>query len=113
MDVSTAPRVRAQIIDAISSGRRWLIIDLTQVTFIDTTGLGVLIGALKRIRVAGGRLRLVTTADAVLRTMRVTGLDRVFETYPSVADAVRGRSQAPSPPSPRSNAGDSFGDMQL
>ncbi len=110
LDVSSAPRLRAQIIETISAGRRHLVVDLTLVTFIDTTGLSVLIGALKRIRLAGGQLRVVTSADHVLRTLRVTGLNRVFETYPCVADAVR---PTASPSSPPRNTTPAFRDVQV
>jgi anti-sigma B factor antagonist len=62
--------------------------DLREVTFLDSTGLGVLIGGLKRLRACDGSLTLVTGAERILRIFRVTGLNRVFVVWPSVQDAV-------------------------
>lgn len=88
LDISTAPRLREKLIDLIAAGQRSLVIDMEAVTFVDSTALGVLVGALKRVRTAGGELRIVATGDAVLRPLRITGLHRVFGTYASVKDAV-------------------------
>lgn len=88
MDIYGAPRLREQLIDLVNEGEQRIIVDLDQVGFIDSTGLGVLIGALKRVRNNGGDMRVVATTDPVVRTMRITGLHRVFVPYPSVGDAV-------------------------
>jgi anti-sigma B factor antagonist len=88
LDISTAPRCGAQVIDLIGAGRHRLVVDMNAVTFIDSTGLGVLIGALKRLRGVDGELRLVATVDPVMRTIRVTGLHRVFELFTSVGAAA-------------------------
>ena len=88
LDIYAAPRLRSQLIDLIGSGVRRLVVDLDAVTFIDSTGLGVLIGALKRLRAAQGEMRLVATGEAVVRMLRVTGLHRVFASYESVDEAV-------------------------
>lgn len=87
IDVYTAPRLREELIDVIADGCRRLVVDMNAVTFIDSTGLGVLVGALKRMRTVSGEMHVVAGHEPVLRTMRVTGLHRVFGTYETVADA--------------------------
>ena len=99
LDVYTAPRLREELIERITAGHRHLIVDLDRVTFIDSTGLGVLIGALKRIRAYDGELRLVATTDQVLRPLRVTGLHRVFPPYDCVENAAVEEPLAPPYPS--------------
>ena len=88
LDVHGAPRVRAQLIDLMRDGACDFVMDLDEVTFIDSTGLGVLIGALKRVRSMGGDLRVVATCDPTLRLLRLTGLHRVLAPYETPADAV-------------------------
>jgi anti-sigma B factor antagonist len=88
LDVQSAPRVRAEIIDLVRDGACDLVLDLDEVTFIDSTGLGVLIGTLKRVRSMGGDLRVVATCDPTLRLLRLTGLHRVLAPYETAADAV-------------------------
>jgi len=88
LDIYTAPRLREQILDLINDGQCHLVLHMDGVTFIDSTGLGVLIGALKRLRAQRGEIRVVATVEPVLRTMRITGLHRVFTPYRSVAEAV-------------------------
>ena len=89
VDVYTAPRLREHVIDLIANGVRHIVADLREVTFLDSTGLGALIGSLKRLRGHDGSLTLVIGAGRVFRIVRVTGLDRVFVLEPSVHEAVR------------------------
>ena len=79
IDVYTAPFVREKLDEQINAGRADLVVDLSDVTFLDSTGLGVLVGRLKIARTRGGSLRLVGTAERVLRVFAITGLDKVFE----------------------------------
>ena len=88
LDASGAPRLRAELIDLIAAGHDHLVVDLDQVEFIDSTGLGVLVGALKRVRTHGGDLRLVVTTDIVMRPLRITGLHRVFDIRDNREDAI-------------------------
>jgi anti-sigma B factor antagonist len=94
LDVETAPILRNACSDAVSEGHGSLIIDLSDVPFIDSSGLSVLISAQRVVRLAEGRLRLVTTVPATLRLLRVTGLDTAFDVRPDLenacADAVAG-----------------------
>jgi anti-sigma B factor antagonist len=87
IDVYTAPKLREAIIKAVDRGHTRLIVDIERVAFLDSTGLGVLVGALKRVRADGGSLDIVCTSDRLLRIFDITGLDRVFQIHGSV-DAI-------------------------
>lgn len=88
IDVYTAPQLRERLDREIEAGRYDLVVDLSDVTFMDSTGLGVLVGRLKQIRLGDGSMRLVCTSDRVLKVFVITGLDKVFTIYPTVAEAV-------------------------
>jgi anti-sigma B factor antagonist len=90
VDVYTAPTLRDRITDLLDAGQRRLVVDLTNVEFIDSTGLGVLVGALNRAKELGGSLVLVCPQERVLKLLRITGLDDVFAVHGSVEDATRG-----------------------
>ncbi len=87
IDVMTAPRLREAVVDAVNRGRMRLIIDGERVDFLDSTGLGVLVGALKRVRADGGSLDIVCTHERILKIFEITGLDKVFGLHGSVAEA--------------------------
>jgi anti-sigma B factor antagonist len=88
IDAYTAPQLREQVIKLLADGTRHLIVDLREVEFLDSTGLGALVGSLKRVREQDGSLALIATAGKILTVFRVTGLIRVFEFHPSVAEAI-------------------------
>jgi anti-sigma B factor antagonist len=88
IDVYTAPRLREAIVAAVEAGHSRLIIDVRKVDFLDSTGLGVLVGALKRVRADGGSLDIVCTQERILKIFQITGLDKVFGLHESV-DAAR------------------------
>ena len=88
IDVYTAPRLRETLISLVNSGNYHLVIDLEGVEFLDSTGLGVLVGGLKRVRAHDGTIDLVCTQARILRIFRITGLDNVFSIYDSVQDAL-------------------------
>lgn len=88
IDVYTAPRLREAIIEIINQGRTHLIVDVEHVDFLDSTGLGVLVGALKRVRSAGGSLDIVCTHERIIKIFEITGLDKVFGLYGSVSEAI-------------------------
>ncbi len=90
IDVATAPRLREQLLKVVNDQRFQIVVDLTDVDFIDSTGLGVLIGALKRVRTHGGNLALVCTEPRILKVFEITGLDQVFQIHPAVDAAVAG-----------------------
>lgn len=78
VDVYTAPTLRERILTAINDGVSTVVVDLSAVAFMDSTGLGVLVGALKRMRQADGRLLVVCSSEPVLKIFAVTGLMDVF-----------------------------------
>ena len=84
VDAYTAPMLRERIRELAAGGAVHLIADLGQVDFLDSTGLGALVGGLKRLREDGGSLALVITAPRILRIFQITGLTKVFATWPSV-----------------------------
>ncbi|GAA4410046.1 anti-sigma factor antagonist BldG [Fodinibacter luteus] len=88
VDVYTAAQLRAALDEEIAAGRPCLVVDLEQVTFLDSTGLGVLVGRLKLVRNQSGWLKIVCSNDRILRVFRITGLDKVFGIHASVADAL-------------------------
>ena len=87
LDLASAPHLRREVIGVLADGAH-LVLDLTDVDFLDSTGLGVVLGALRRVRSAGGDLRLVCTAPHLLEVFGVTGLDRILSISASVDDAV-------------------------
>jgi anti-sigma B factor antagonist len=88
VDVYTAPLLRDQIRELAAKGAVHLIADLGQVDFLDSTGLGVLVGGLKRLREAGGSLALVISTPRILRIFQITGLTKALAAQPSVTDAI-------------------------
>jgi anti-sigma B factor antagonist len=88
VDVYTAPMLRERIRELAASGAVHLIADLGQVDFLDATGVGVLVGGLRRLREDGGSLALVITAPPIQRIFQMTGLTKAFAVWPSVTDAI-------------------------
>ena len=91
IDVYTAPKLRERLISLVESGSHELIVDMESVEFLDSTGLGVLVGGLKRARAYEGWIDLVCTQSRILRIFRITGLNRVFNIYDTVPEAVAAR----------------------
>lgn len=88
IDVYTAPKLREALVDAAEGGQKRLIVDVQSVDFLDSTGLGVLVGALKRVRSEDGSLDIVCTHERILKIFEITGLDKVFGLHASVAGAI-------------------------
>jgi anti-sigma B factor antagonist len=97
VDVYTAPTLREQIQELAAKGAVHLIADLGRVDFIDSTGLGALVGGVKRLREAGGSFALVISTPRILRIFQITGLTKAFATQPSVTDASDASLQVPVP----------------
>jgi anti-sigma B factor antagonist len=89
IDVYTAPKLREQLIDLVTAGQYHIVVDMEGVDFLDSTGLGVLVGGLKRVRAHEGSLQLVCSQERILKIFRITGLTKVFEIHPTVEDAVK------------------------
>jgi len=89
IDVASAPEFHASLSDLIGQGPEIIIVDMSEVSFIDSTGLGVLVGAEKQMRDAGQALRLVVTQPQIIRLLELTGLDEVFTILSNGNDAVK------------------------
>jgi anti-sigma B factor antagonist len=88
IDVYTAPKLREALLSLVDSGTYRLIVDMTAVEFLDSTGLGVLVGGLKRVRAHDGAIDLVVTQGRILRIFKITGLSKVFSIYDSLDGAL-------------------------
>ena len=84
IDVATAPQLRESLHTVIAQGRATVVLDLLEVTFLDSTALGVLVGGLKRCRELGGELFVVVSDARIRKIFEITGLDKVFP----IADAM-------------------------
>ena len=90
IDLFTAPEFKLRVSAPIDAGRTHVIVDLTETSFIDSSSLGVLIGAHRRLRRLQGALVIVCSNDAIVKTFRLTGLDGVFTIVPTLEDAFNG-----------------------
>ncbi|WP_330305377.1 MULTISPECIES: STAS domain-containing protein [unclassified Streptomyces] len=94
LDLVTSPVLRQRVHDAVADGRRSLVLDLSEVFFCDSSGVGVLIATRRLIRSCQGRLRLIlpargaTDGSHVNRVLAALGVRRLFDVYPDVATAV-------------------------
>ena len=107
IDVFTAPEFKSAINQTIESGLSDLIIDLTRVSYMDSSGFGTLLGATKRVRPKGGSVNLVGCNEAIERMMKITRLDTVFNLCRTVEEAAAriGKSQkSPASSTPPSSS---------
>jgi len=88
IDLFTAPEFKQRMSELIDAGRSRLVVDLTDTTFIDSSSLGVLIGAHRRLKLRGGALLVVCESEAIAKTFKITGLDGVFTLASSVEQAL-------------------------
>jgi len=87
IDVATAPQLRECLHRTIAQGNATIVLDLLEVSFLDSTALGVLVGALKRCRELGGELHIVVTDPRIMKIFEITGLTKVFPIADSLASA--------------------------
>lgn len=87
VDIYTAPRLKESLVEQIEGGCRDIVVDLEGVGFIDSSGLGVLVGGLRRAKESSGSIRLVCSRDNVLKIFRITGLDKVFPIFETIEEA--------------------------
>jgi len=85
VDLASAPQFRRELHDLIDKGNMRVVLDLSRLEFMDSTGLGVLIGCLKRLKEGDGQLVLEHVRPAVSRVFEVTGLDRIFTIHSEVS----------------------------
>ncbi len=91
IDVYTAPKLRDKITELVADGVYDIIVDMEAVEFLDSTGLGVLVGGLKKVRAHDGSMRLICNQERLLKIFRITGLAKVFAIHGSQADALAER----------------------
>jgi anti-sigma B factor antagonist len=87
LDLSTAPRLKSMLIDALESGHDKLVVDLSLATFMDSTALSVLVGINRRLA-SGARLAIACTRPNVLQVFEFSGTDRAFAIHPTLEDAL-------------------------
>ena len=90
LNMVAAPRLKTAIDEAVDGGRPRIVVDLSEVSFMDSSGLGALIAGLKRARQASGDLRIAGVAPQVATVLRLTTLDRVLRAHDSVEAASDG-----------------------
>lgn len=88
VDLSTAPSLRDKLGELMEGGSRRILVNLGDVGFIDSSGLGVLVQAKKQLDEVGGQMALVAHDGPTLKVLAITGLDKVFRVHPSVEDAL-------------------------
>jgi anti-sigma B factor antagonist len=87
VDLATSPQLR-DCLAGIVDDKPSIVVDLDDVGFIDSTGIGVLVGGVKRARSNGGDLALVCNQRRILKVLEITGLTQIFSVYGSVDDAI-------------------------
>jgi anti-sigma B factor antagonist len=90
LDVATSPDLRERLVELVNDGRTRLVLVLDSIDFLDSTGLGTIVSALKRARTHGGDLRLVCTETRITRLFEITGLDKAVPLLPTIDAAVAG-----------------------
>jgi len=89
IDLFTAPELKQLLAECIEAGRIRIIVDLSETTFLDSTALGVLIGAVKRLRSRDGALALVNVDENIAKTFEITGLNQIFTILGTREEAER------------------------
>jgi anti-sigma B factor antagonist len=90
-DLHSGPELRERLTGLMDEGVTWLVLDLSETTFVDSMALGVLLGCVKRLRATGGRLDVVVPRPDIRRIFEITMLDRVFDLHMTLEQALDGR----------------------
>ena len=90
LNLAASPPLKARIDDLVREGKSCIVVDLTAVDFIDSSGLGALVGGLKSARQAGGDLRIAVAGEQVRAVLKLTNLDRILAPYATVEEAGSG-----------------------
>ena len=96
LDLYAAPEFKRRMAEAIEGGKTRIVVDLTDATFMDSTALGVLIGALKRLRLREGTLAVASGQPSILRILEVTGMDQVLQVQPTAQRALAAVADPPA-----------------
>lgn len=89
IDLYSAPKLKQEMAMLLESGIRQVIIDLSSVEYLDSTGLGVIIGGLRRIKEKNGSLSLVGLSPLIRRVIEITRLNDVFDIYNTESEAFK------------------------
>jgi anti-sigma B factor antagonist len=89
IDLSTSAIFKETVYQVIESGHKDVIIDLNELEFMDSTGLGVLVAALKKTTMEGGSIRLICNKRNILKVFTITGLDKVFSIYANLQPGLQ------------------------
>lgn len=87
LDIYSAPQLKLHLSSLIIEGESNILLDLTRVTFLDSTGLGVIVGTYKRLHSVGGQLRIICTLEPILEIFEITGLGRIIPIFPTLEAA--------------------------
>jgi anti-sigma B factor antagonist len=90
VDVYSAPALKESLTGLLNAGTNTVVVDLTEVAFLDSTGLGALVEARAATNEVGGSLLVVCSQERILKLFTITGLDGVFAIHPTVEDALNG-----------------------
>jgi anti-sigma B factor antagonist len=101
IDVTIADAVQEELLAVINAGVSLLVVDMAKTTFCDSAGVSALVRAFRRTSASGGAMRLVISTPAVRRVLSITGVDRLVETFPSVAASLAGLCGQPDQPDER------------
>jgi anti-sigma B factor antagonist len=88
IDLYTAPKLKEELGGLVERDRVRIVVDLAEVEFLDSTGLGVLIGSLKRCRERAGEFVLAAPTETIEKVLHITGLDKVFPIHATVDQAT-------------------------
>jgi anti-sigma B factor antagonist len=88
VDYEVSPQLKAHMMRAIKAGARRVVLDLSDVTFIDSTAIGVIAGAVEKLDEAGGSLAVVSTHEKVVQIFEITGLDSVITLHERREEAL-------------------------
>ena len=89
IDVYTAPQFKDAVNNIVASGQKHLIIDMSKITYMDSSGFGTLLSATKRLRPIGGTVNLVGCNRSIERILQITRLNTIFATHDNVNDAIK------------------------
>ncbi|WP_136611719.1 STAS domain-containing protein [Sinomonas albida] len=89
LNMISAPMLKAEVSRAIELGHRRIVLNLGETEFMDSSGLGALVGCLKAARQAGGDLRIANVREQVQMVLKLTSMDRILTPYGDVEDAYR------------------------
>ncbi|HEX2016913.1 MAG TPA: STAS domain-containing protein [Solirubrobacteraceae bacterium] len=97
IDLFSAPELKQRLTALIDGGAQAIVVDLSETTFLDSTALGVLIGAVKRLRTKDGRMVIVNVDSSIAKIFEITGLDQIFDIQPTRQEATAALGASPSP----------------